>query len=297
MVAVQIENLEPRRLMSVSLNAATHVLTVSGADGPDKVAVSQTATQIKVVDNGATRTFALSAVSKLVVNAKGGQDDVRLAASVTRPSTIDVGDSLQEYVQGGSGADVIHARGGYGKFYGGGGNDTLNNYGGPNKLYGEAGNDLLVTKDAVYDTTESVYDGGAGSDTLDFSVATEGVVMRNGETGHYYEGSGYPPTLRGGQIDFVAAVENFTGGAGADYIYGGAGPNVLRGNGGNDYIRGGGGNDTIYGGAGKNALYGDDGNDTFYSKNTIADFLSGGNGTDKANKDASDVLNSVEGSF
>ncbi|MDB5294653.1 MAG: cya 3, partial [Phycisphaerales bacterium] len=294
-----IENLETRRLLSVSLDPASKLLTINGTNDPDAITVTVQSGQLKVTDNGVVTTFPLPAVKKLAVNAKAGADVVTLAPSVLLPSAIDTGTGAPggqpgDQVQGGGGNDVISVKGDFETVSGGAGDDALYNYGGFNRLYGEAGNDTLAGRGPSTISSESGYNGGAGVDTLDFSAATTGLVMRNGTFGYYFKGPSGPPIVSGDAADSATSFENFYGGAGADYLYGTDGNNILKGNGGNDYLGGGGGADFLYGGAGQNALFGNDGNDTFYTKNGIKDYLEGGAGTDKANKDAIDVLNSVE---
>ena len=295
-----IENLETRRMMSVSLNASTHVLTITGTDNPDAITVKVVNGLLNVKDNGASKTFALPAVQKLAIFARAGADQVTLDQNVLVPSVIDSGTGHPaggpgDVIQGGGGKDTIHLRADFAKARGGNNSDAIYNYGGFNSVRGEAGNDILSSKRTS--VSDSSYDGGSGTDTIDYSAASSGLVIRNGQSGVYAEGTGIPPVVLGFAVDGVAGFENFYGGKGNDFIFGNGANNLIRGNGGNDYIRGGGGNDTLVGGAGEDAMFGDDGNDVFYSKDGVKDFLSGGAGYDKANLDFVDILNSVEASF
>jgi Ca2+-binding RTX toxin-like protein len=290
-----IERLEQRRMLSASLNATTHVLTVTGTTGPDTISVKVTSGSLTVKVNAATSTFAATAVHKVVVNALAGADHVTLDATVTMPAVIDSGTgapnfSTGDVIQGGSGGDTIYVRAPDSTARGGAGNDTIYNYGDGSGIYGEAGNDVLVAKLLG----SCAYDGGTGTDTIDYSNQTTGIVLRNGISGEYYGGTGTPPALVTGYTDSTTNFENFTGGQGNDYIYGTSGNNAIKGNGGNDYIRGGSGDDVIDGGTGKDALYGDDGNDTIYARDGYADFLSGGLGHDRAKVDGTDAVVGVE---
>lgn len=127
-------------------------------------------------------------------------------------------------------------------------------------------------------------------------MATFSMVLRNGSVGEYFM-SGSTPIVSGPGQDGVYNAENLYSGSGNDYVYGNSANNVLKGNAGNDQLRGGDGNDTLHGGAGQDACYGENGDDIFYAKDGAKDFLSGGYGYDRANRDAIDIVNSVEGSF
>jgi len=299
---MMFESLESRRLMSVSLNSLTGLLTVIGkndanpANG-DVIKAQVIGATMKVVDNNVTHFFNAAKVKKIAVYAQAGDDQVTIDPSVSVPTYLDSGASTfnGDKIKGGSGPDTILLRGSFSIANGGAGNDTLENHGGVNVLYGDAGNDKLINKHTI--STESGFHGGAGIDTVDYSAATMNMILRNGGSGEYFL-AGSTPVLAGPGADGVSGMENLTSGSGNDYVYGNAANNILRGNGGKDQLRGGDGNDTLHGGAGADAMFGEGGNDTFYSKGDFAsDFLSGGLGWDTANRDAIDVINSVEGSF
>ena len=94
---------------------------------------------------------------------------------------------------------------------------------------------------------------------------------------------------------------------GSDTINGTAGPDVIVGNGGNDKINGRGGNDVICGGAGNDVLTGaggvdkfdgGSGKDTIFSRDGRRErTVKGGSGTDRARRDATDRLSSIERVF
>ena len=65
--------------------------------------------------NSSTASYPnAGSISKIVVNALGGNDTIMLASSVKTPSSLNGGDG-NDVIQGGSGADAIN---------GGNGNDT-----------------------------------------------------------------------------------------------------------------------------------------------------------------------------
>ncbi|HEX8912878.1 MAG TPA: hypothetical protein VF796_11000, partial [Humisphaera sp.] len=137
-----IEGLEERRHLSTSL--LNGVLTVGGTTGGDAVNVSLSNGNLVVKVNGTTKTFALSKVAKIVVNAGAGNDTVSVSNAVTRPVVEN----------GGDGNDTLT---------GGGGNDTLNGGNGNDVERGGGGKDTFV--------------GGAGEDTADYSAYTAAVKV------------------------------------------------------------------------------------------------------------------------
>lgn len=329
-----IETLENRQLMSVSLDGATGVLTVNGTAGHDVISAKTVGSNLVVTDNGVTKSFAASKVKSLKVLAKAGADKVTISSNVYKPAYIDTGTGagvLGDSVQSGSGNDTIIVGSAHSTVLAGNGNDIIVNKVGLSSLFGQAGNDAFRVQ-TVGEVTETKYDGGTGVDTIRYAEAdtgtpagpgTKGILVKGGQVG-YYALAGATPAFVGGGKDTIPGVENINGtnrndyiytgnvkatvralgghdfvqaGALADKIFGGTGNDALHGGDGNDYIEGNAGNDFLSGSYGADALYGNDGNDTFYSKDGTKDFLSGGFGTDKANRDAIDVINSVEGNL
>jgi Ca2+-binding RTX toxin-like protein len=321
---MMFDTLETRRLMSVSLNAATHVLTIQGTAGADAITVDVANGKVNVTDNGVKSSFVKANVAKIVAFGKAGNDSIKLTPNVFIPAELHSGpvsDPNGEDLQGGSGNDLIFLDDAFAEGRGGAGNDAFVVFGDNNFVYGDAGNDTVrLAGEATY-SGENAFRGGPGVDAIDYGGLTTPVLLQNGDAGTYALLDGVPtPVL---EVDRLYDFENFAGGQGDDYLYGGAGANVLKGNGGNDNIKGRAGDDKAYGGAGADALFGDDGNDylqgdagndflsagagadslngndgddVFYSKDGNKDFLAGGAGTDKATRDAMDVVNSVEAS-
>jgi Ca2+-binding RTX toxin-like protein len=311
--------------MSVSLNPATGILTATGTPNDDRIAMSVNAGVFRVVDNGATRTFPAAAVKGVVARGGAGADSITLDPSVKVNATLYAngtatrkrdfnsdGDSLT----GGSGNDRLVASGDYRaeNFAGGAGNDVFDLTGAYEAwAEGGAGNDRFLNPQV-----ETAAIGGPGTDTADFSSLTRDLVIGAWED---IEAAGYFGRFSGSD-PFLSEIENYVGGSGNDVIIGTAGNNTLDGNGGHDTILGGGGNDLVKGragndrlygqagddvlfggtgndlvdgGSGRDALHGEDGNDTLFSRDSVADFLSGGFGTDKARKDSADQLVGVDG--
>jgi len=140
---------------------------------------------------------------------------------------------------------------------------------------------------------------GAGDDS---------VTIGNGITHDYVYGGDGNDTIVGGDGD-----DSLSGGANKDRLYGAQGNDVLRGNGGNDALFGQDGVDRLFGGTGNDwldggssndrlqgdsdadTMYGQSGNDHFFAKNDGGkDSLIGGSGTDDAQRDSTDIVNTIE---
>ena len=110
-------------------------------------------------------------------------------------------------------------------------------------------------------------DGRGGSDTLNFTQYTTGIVA----------------TLLNGDVNVILAgvtsIENIIGGSGNDSLTGNNGDNQLDGGAGDDNIEGLGGNDTLRSGTGNNSVSGGDGDDIIFSGNGT-NILYGGDGYD-----------------
>ncbi|MGJ0359846.1 hypothetical protein NG785_09320 [Aliarcobacter cryaerophilus] len=119
---------------------------------------------------------------------------------------------------------------------------------------GGSGNDTFISNTAV----SNIFDGGAGSDTVDYSHLTNSsnsiVVTLNGS-------SLVTVAIAGLEDDSIKNIENVTGGAGNDTIVGDANDNTLKGGAGNDIIKGKSGNNSLYGGVGNDTIFSGTGND------------------------------------
>jgi Ca2+-binding RTX toxin-like protein len=165
------------------------------------------------------------------------------------------------------------------------GNVMANRYGttGTDNLTGTTSNDwFFMTADNFRTDT---LNGGAGSDTVDYSASQVGVTItltnpttKGGTSGGTVEAdfvtSTYNP-LTGSFIQMhnhqvlanLTSFENATGSNHNDVLKGNGSANILNGGGGHDVIDGGGGADTIIGGAGRDTMTGGLGNDKFVFQN------------------------------
>lgn len=170
--------------------------------------------------------------------------------------------------------------------------DVLEGGLGPDRLVGGAGNDRLI---AAWDdmvgtpTGVRIYDGGQGTDWLDFSKLDRPIgvdlyfgpyLYLNYQRELYGDRPHYNPTPDDRLAGAISGIENLIGTEFSDYLQGSSGNNIIYGRGGNDYIASQRGTDVVVGGAGDDFIFlgsyfgtftGDDdndptavGNDIFY---------------------------------
>ena len=151
-----IERLERRRLLSAAIDAAG-VLHVDGTAKADKIILSRDKrTSLLANVNGVTQIFNSAEVSRIVIDARGGDDIIQIrpatnGATITQPITV----------RGGAGNDLIFGGPGSEKIFAGEGDDTVSGGDGRDSLYGEDGNDSLRGNGA-----SDLIDGATGYDTL-----------------------------------------------------------------------------------------------------------------------------------
>ncbi len=184
------------------------------------------------------------------------------------------GNSADDRLTGADTADVLFGNDGNDVLTGLGGNDTLYGGRGHNIMDGGEGNDFIVV------TMGSTFaaDGGAGSDTLQFSADSNGGVTfsleaalaggstyRNVETILLVGSSGGDRLTGSAERDFIYAYggnDILLAGAGNDYLLGDAGYDYVEGGTGDDYIDGGANDDALDAGSGTDFVVGGAGLDT-----------------------------------
>jgi Ca2+-binding RTX toxin-like protein len=146
------------------------LLTIEGTNASDKVALRLQAgnpavLQIDVGDDGsADFRFGRAAIAKIVVDARGGDDLVRIdegngAFTDSIPTTIDGGDG-NDRIAGGKGNETL---------LGGDGNDSIDGNGGNDLALLGAGDDTFV------------WDPGDGSDTVEGQAGTDTMVFNGAD--------------------------------------------------------------------------------------------------------------------
>jgi VCBS repeat-containing protein len=229
-----------------------------------------------VVDDGAD----------LVVEAEGaGVDIVQSGISYTLTDNVEnmvlsgsaqidgSGNTLDNLINGNSGANVL---------YGLEGNDTLNGNGGDDRLVGGLGNDTL--------------DGGAGADRMEGGSGDDTyVVDHSGDLVFENAGEGDDKILASVNYTLSGEVENLTltgsavTGTGNELdntLTGTNGSNTLYGMDGADVLFGNAGNDTLDGGLGADAMDGGVGDDTYVIDelgDRVTELAGAGNDTVRSN--------------
>ena len=284
-------NLEDRQLLAadlsatgtISLNAETSVLTITGTDDvDDQVFIStQVEGEVRVQFNGDFCIFASDEVDSIRFTGMGGNDLFNNGRSEIR--AIAIGGDGNDRLIGGSNADRLVGDAGEDTLIGGQGADTLLGGDGVDNLQGSEDDDTL-SGGADNDRIR----GGLGDDTLrgdegdDLIVGDQGDDFLIGGIGNdQILGSAGDDTVIGGAGD-----DNITGGDGNDRLFGSNGVDTISGQAGNDRINGNGDDDFLFGGTGDDTLQGSIGDDV----------ISGNNGNDKIFGSAgNDVLSGNNG--
>ena len=187
------------------------------------------------------------------------------AASLFNAITIDAGNG-NDTVTVGAGINGAYVSGGGGKdvLRGGAGKDNLVGGAQADLIYGGGGDDRL--------------NGGGGNDVIHGELGNDRLYGAEGND-----------TMIG-----AAGVDRLFGDLGNDSLIGGGSNDKLYGEEGNDTLVGNDGNDLLDGGTGADNLVGGDGNDRFLIADNVIDTANGGDGTDEADADPTDLLTSVE---
>ncbi|WP_193789042.1 PKD domain-containing protein [Zavarzinella formosa] len=193
-------------------------------------------------------TFKLSDVTSILILGGAANDDLRVNALLTMPTTIN-GGAGNDYIWSGGGNDTIIDLLGNNQIRTGLGDDIVTVGNGANRILTEQGNDVVIAGDG-----KNVIYLGDGNDRL--------TAGNGGNT--VYAGTGNDSVVTG---------------SGRDAISGDTGNDVIRSGGGNDVVHGGTGNDLLVGGDGNDSLYGDDGQDVLIG-GIGADLLIGGSQDD-----------------
>ena len=253
-------------------------LRILGTDEIDIVRIQRAGAQFRVDANfgGVVEQefFEIGDVTGFIVDALGGNDDVRLI-SVDPPATLLGGDGNDELrgsngadsIVGGSGNDSILAGKSVDTVWGGEGNDTvisgpgddfIIDMSGNNNLQGDDGNDTIST--------------GAGDDSVRGGPGNDSVNAGEGAN-DVRTGGGNDVITTGSGADFISA------GSQNDSVNSGSGNDEVRTGNGGDTVMAGDGNDTVVAGRGPDTVFGSTGDDSLIGNNGD-DLLLGGSGND-----------------
>jgi hypothetical protein len=145
----RMERLEERRVMAAGATLAGGVLRVVGTEAADVLSFKQASGKLSII--GIPTTFAASSVSRIVVEGRGGNDQILLNSEARKGQPI----LIPTLLDGGAGDDKIIGAAAVDRIFGGLGNDTLE---------GGKGNDLLDGGDGFLGRDKLL--GGDGNDTL-----------------------------------------------------------------------------------------------------------------------------------
>ena len=235
--------------------------------------------------------------SRYTVNGTRDADAIIIgAAGVTKNGAFEPVDSnliaSGVLVKGNAGDDQITGGGGGDELQGGAGNDTLIGGAGLDRLIGGAGDDTLIDLDLLEtdeNTTDnldpnanigSIFDGGRGYDTLDFTNYSTGLAIYGPgfetEVAFAFVGDHAEVTHGGSSVSGrITNIEMIIGSSNSDVIWGDLGVNEIHGGGGNDYLLA-----SSLSRFDNDQIFGDDGDDLIGS-GAGNDQLTGGQGTDR----------------
>jgi Ca2+-binding RTX toxin-like protein len=261
------------------------VLAIKGSDQADTIVVRQTGNRISI--DGLGQGFDADGIRGIVIDAHGGDDDVRLDVDgqVVDKASLIFGGAGNDHIRAGhghdtvflgTGGDIAVTHGGHDIVFGGDGSDEIVLGAGDDFALGEAGHDKISGEDGndQIDTgqgDDEAY-GHAGNDTIVGGVGNDGIWSGDGNDqvaagdgdDRVSAGAGHD-TVHGeagrDQIFGELGRDAITGGDGDDWLYGGDDDDQILGDESNDYIEGNSGNDIMLGEAGEDTLYGGQGND------------------------------------
>jgi Ca2+-binding RTX toxin-like protein len=138
----------------------TGQVIIEGEEGKDHIHVERRLVQGKedgvIVDaeddqGHITQQFVLNAQEVkqgggLLIDAKGGDDSIRVDANVHSNLNLDGGED-NDVIYGGGGRDHIYGHGGHDILFGGGENDFIDGGLGPDELHGGPGKDKIIFDD------------------------------------------------------------------------------------------------------------------------------------------------------
>jgi Ca2+-binding RTX toxin-like protein len=232
----------------------------------------------------------------------------------------------QTYMEGGPGNDTLVSGNGPDELRGGDGNDTIQSFMGGDTVRGEGGDDSVSAgKEEPATNAADVVDGGPGFDRI---PDVDADYNRGFDDNVSVTLDGQPNDGEGGEGDNVIGIEKMRvtadqatvvgsdanddffveangstirGLGGNDRLVAYDGNDTIEGGDGDDYLEGGFGNDVLTGGAGKDVFQGDRtetsgvfavGNDQVFARDGVSEQVSCGLGSDSAQVDGSDVVDS-----
>ena len=258
--AFSYHSLEARQLLaSISFNAGTGVLTLTGDAGVDdsaSVEVTAPGTITARLAGQADQSLNSADVTSIMFIGNSGNDFFRNSTAITSTA---IGGEGNDRLVGGSGNDTLIGNAGSDRLLGGAGNDQLSGLAGNDFLFGQAGEDNILGGD-----DNDYIDGGSENDTILAGLGNDTALGRGGNDQIFgQEGNDLLLGNEGDdQLWGFSGNDDLRGNDGNDLLYGASGNDRLNGGNDADVIRGGDGNDLAYGGDGNDQLFGQLGHDT-----------------------------------
>lgn len=201
--------------------------------------------------------------------------------TLTGSSNLGNGNELNNTIVGSNAASTLDGKAGTDRITGGSANDTLIGGLGDDTLDGGIGSDWVDYSAATNDMVVDLKSSGTSTVSLFISAVDQGTdTLSNIE--NIKTGSGKDIISATGTTGASAIANMIWAGGGDDTVNGGDGANALYGEAGNDKLTGGIGNDTIFGGAGNDSITGVGGSDSLVAGDGV-DTLTGGAGFDTFN--------------
>lgn len=239
------------------------------ADGDYLIKIKATA-PVGTFEKGAAGTATDSVTLTAFIDANGSTGLSKL------------GDTRDNLMVGGSGADTFSGSRGEDWLSGGAGNDNLSGGDDHDTLTGGEGRDTANGGDGddliLGDSGDDSLIGGVGNDEIDGGNGADRLLGGDGND-----------TLRGDGSGADFGNDTLTGGTGSDSMDGGGGNDSLNGGTGLDTLAGGDANDVLNGGADDDDLRGDAGADKL-TGGTGSDTMEGGLGKDTLLSQADGLL-------
>ena len=188
------------------------------ADGAWTYALANSNPTVQALNAGQTLSDALT-----VRSFDGTTADIQI--------TINGADEIvANIISGSKRGEIIH---------GTGADDVITPLGGPDIVDARDGNDTI--KATIHDGAD-FYNGGSGTDTIDFSALTSAVTVKLAQFAGV--SAGLAIGWQSG-ADILVSIENVIGSQAGDHIVGNKLANVIEGGPGPDWLTGGGGCDTF----------------------------------------------------
>jgi Ca2+-binding RTX toxin-like protein len=211
------DTLEKREVLSTA-SYAHGTLTIQGTEAADVIRVRQINNNMRV--DGVKGVWAAGTVTKIVVNAKGGNDAVFLnSESIPGHQPL----SAPCVVKAGAGADLVFGSFRNDTIFGGADTDTIYGRSGHDAIFGEAGSDKLFGDQGndtitVGEFTDTIVRGGVGNDRIVFAPIDPSQINNDPEllkttlnnsglleqlAFHYHDGNGHHVRVKNVKVSHV----------------------------------------------------------------------------------------------